>query len=72
MKHAMAHEPRRIDVSVNASADGDGVVQLVVSLEDDGILPVRMDSESAKTLGVALIEGAAKSTMKTQVADNGD
>lgn len=72
MKHAMAHEPRRIDVSVNASADGDGVVQLVVSLEDDGILPVRMDSESAKTLGVALIEGAVKSTMKTQVADNGD
>lgn len=72
MKHAMAHEPRRIDVSVNASADGDGVVQLVVSLEDDGILPVRMDSESARTLGVALIEGAVKSTMKTQVADNGD
>ncbi|WP_288923458.1 hypothetical protein [uncultured Bifidobacterium sp.] len=72
MKHAMAHEPRRIDVSVNASADGDGVVQLVVSLEDDGILPVRMDSESAKTLGIALIEGAVKSTMKTQVADNGD
>ena len=72
MKHAMAHEPRRIDVSVNASADGDGVVQLVVSLEDDGILPVRMDSESAKTLGVALIEGAVKSTMKTQVADDGD
>lgn len=72
MKHAMAHEPRRIDVSVNASANGDGVVQLVVSLEDDGILPVRMDSESAKTLGVALIEGAAKSTMKAQVADNGD
>lgn len=72
MKHAMAHEPRRIDVSVNASANGDGVVQLVVSLEDDGILPVRMDSESAKTLGVALIEGAVKSTMKTQVADNGD
>ena len=72
MKHAMAHEPRRIDVSVNASANGDGVVQLVVSLEDDGILPVRMDSESAKTLGVALIEGAVKSTMKTQVADDGD
>ena len=72
MKHAMAHEPRRIDVSVNASADGDGVVQLVVSLEDDGILPVRMDSESAKTLGVALIEGAVRSTMKTQAADNGD
>ena len=72
MKHAMAHEPRRIDVSVNASANGDGVVQLVVSLEDDGILPVRMDSESAKTLGIALIEGAVKSTMKTQVADNGD
>lgn len=72
MKHAMAHGPRRIDVSVNASANGDGVVQLVVSLEDDGILPVRMDSESAKTLGVALIEGAVKSTMKTQVADNGD
>lgn len=72
MKHAMAHEPRRIDVSVNASADGDGVVQLVVSLEGDGILPVRMDSESAKTLGVALIEGAVKSTMKTQVADDGD
>lgn len=72
MKHAMAHEPRRIDVSVNASADGDGVVQLVVSLEDDGILPVRMDSESARTLGVALIEGAVRSTMKTQVADNGD
>lgn len=72
MKHAMAHEPRRIDVSVNASANGDGVVQLVVSLEDDGILPVRMDSESAKTLGVALIEGAVKSTTKTQVADNGD
>ena len=68
----MAHEPRRIDVSVNASADGDGVVQLVVSLEDDGILPVRMDSESARTLGVALIEGAVRSTMKTQVADNGD
>lgn len=72
MKHAMAHEPRRIDVGVNASADGDGVVQLVVSLEDDGILPVRMDSESAKTLGVALIEGAVKSTVKTEVADNGD
>lgn len=72
MKHAMAHEPRRIGVSVNASANGDGVVQLVVSLEDDGILPVRMDSESAKTLGIALIEGAVKSTMKTQVADNGD
>ena len=72
MKHAMAHEPRRIDVSVNASADGDGVVQLVVSLGDDGILPVRMDSESAKTLGVALIEGAVKSTMKTLVTDNGD
>lgn len=72
MKHAMPHEPRRIDVSVNASANGDGVVQLVVSLEGDGILPVRMDSESAKTLGVALIEGAVKSTMKTQVADNGD
>ena len=72
MKHAMAHEPRRIDVSVNASANGDGVVQLVVSFEDDGVLPVRMDSESAKTLGVALIEGAVKSTMKTQVADNGD
>lgn len=72
MKHAMAHEPRRIDVSVNASANGDGVVQLVVSLEDDGILPVRMDSESARTLGVALIEGAVKSTVKTQVADNGD
>lgn len=72
MKHAMAHEPRRIDVSVNASADGDGVVQLVVSLEGDGILPVRMDSESARTLGVALIEGAVKSTMKTQVADDGD
>lgn len=72
MKHAMAHEPRRIDVSVNASANGDGVVQLVVSLEDDGILPVRMDSESAKTLGVALIEGAVTSIMKTQVADNGD
>lgn len=72
MKHAMAHEPRRIDVSVNASANGDGVVQLVVSLEDDGILPVRMDSESAKTLGIALIEGSVKSTMKTQVADNGD
>lgn len=72
MKHATAHDPRRIDVSVNASANGDGVVQLVVSLEDDGILPVRMDSESAKTLGVALIEGAVKSTMKTQVADNGD
>ena len=72
MKHAMAHEPRRIGVSVNASANGDGVVQLVVSLEDDGILPVRMDSESAKTLGIALIEGAVKSTMKTQVTDNGD
>lgn len=72
MKHAMAHEPRRIDVSVNASVNGDGVVQLVVSLEDDGILPVRMDSESARTLGVALIEGAVKSTMKTQVADDGD
>lgn len=72
MKHATTHEPRRIDVSVNASANGDGVVQLVVSLEDDGILPVRMDSESAKTLGVALIEGAVRSTMKTQVANNGD
>lgn len=72
MKHAMAHEPRRIDVSVNASANGDGVVQLVVSIEDDGILPVRMDSESAKTLGIALIEGAVKSTMKTQATDNGD
>lgn len=71
MKHAVAHEPRRIDVSVNASANGDGVVQLVVSLEDDAF-PIRMDSESAKTLGVALIEGAVKSTMKTQVADNGD
>lgn len=71
MKHAMAHEPRRIDVSVNASANGDGVVQLVVSLEDD-VFPIRMDSESAKTLGVALIEGAVRSTMKTQVADNGD
>lgn len=71
MKHAMAHEPRRIDVSVNASANGDGVVQLVVSLEDDAF-PIRMDSESARTLGVALIEGAIKSTMKTQVADNGD
>lgn len=71
MKHATAHEPRRIDVSVNASANGDGVVQLVVSLEDD-VFPIRMDSESAKTLGVALIEGAVRSTMKTQVADNGD
>ena len=71
MKHAMAHEPRRIDVSVNASANGDGVVQLVVSLEDDAF-PIRMDSESARTLGVALIEGAVRSTMKTQAADNGD
>lgn len=71
MKHAMAHEPRRIDVSVNASANGDGVVQLVVSLEDD-VFPIRMDSESAKTLGVALIEGAVRSTMKTEMADNGD
>lgn len=72
MKHATTHEPRRIGVDVNASANGDGVVQLVVSLEDDGILPVRMDSDSARTLGVALIEGAVRSTMKTQVADNGD
>lgn len=71
MKHAMAHEPRRIDVSVNASANGDGVVQLVVSLEDDAF-PIRMDSESAKTLGVALIEGAVRSTMKAEMADNGD
>lgn len=71
MKHAMAHEPRRIDVSVNASANGDGVVQLVVSLEDD-VFPIRMDSESAKTLGVALIEGAVRSIMKTEMADNGD
>ena len=71
MKHAMAHDPRRIDVSVNASANGDGVVQLVVSLEDDAF-PIRMDSESARTLGVALIEGAVRSTMKTEMADNGD
>lgn len=71
MKHAMAHEPRRIDVSVNASANGDGVVQLVVSLEDDAF-PIRMDSESARTLGVALIEGAVRSIMKTEMADNGD
>lgn len=71
MKHATTHEPRRIDVSVNASANGDGVVQLVVSLEDD-VFPIRMDSESAKTLGVALIEGAVRSTMKTEGADDGD
>lgn len=57
----MSREPIRFDVNVIASSDGSGLVQLILSADDDEVLPIRLDSESSRTLGECLITAADRS-----------
>ena len=61
MRHGVSRESIRFDVNVIASSDGSGLVQLVLSADDDEVLPIRLDSESSRTLGECLITAADRS-----------
>lgn len=72
MRHSTEYGQRRFGFNVNASSDGGGIVQLVLSHGDDEVLPVDMDSDSARNLGMALIEGAVRSTIPVVGSDSSD
>ena len=40
MRHGVSRESIRFDVNVIASSDGSGLVQLILSADDDEVLPI--------------------------------